>query len=210
MSTPYDRRLEEVTRISGVRGALLAIREDGLTVAEALMDGVDGPAVAALVASLWTRVSGAVDAAGRTSQAFEQLAEAGAILPETSEPCGVVYFTRHYRLLEGQVEPPRGPGSTTGDLGFLKFGVFPGDNGCFSITLCVPEVEEEMRKSIVDPQIFDGVCRQLQGIAPWIDTERAEPTSRVFGMGQLESRWRETTPGGTPISMIQRIVINMS
>ena len=31
-----------------------------------------------------------------------------------------------------------------------KFGVFPGDNGCFSITLCVPEVEEELRKKIVD------------------------------------------------------------
>ena len=81
MSTPYDRRLEEVTRISGVRGALLAIREDGLTVAEALMDGVDGPAVAALVASLWTRVSGAVDAAGRTAPGFLQLeAESGNVL----------------------------------------------------------------------------------------------------------------------------------
>lgn len=139
-----------------------------------------------------------VDAAGRTSQAYEQLAEAGVSIPESSEPCGVVYFTRHYRLLDGQVEPPRGAGSTTGDLGFLKFGVFPGDNGCFSITLCAPEVEEEMRKSIVHPEVFDGICRQLKGVEPWIDPARATPTSRVFGMGQLESRWRETTPGGTP------------
>ncbi len=140
-----------------------------------------------------------VDAAGRTSQAYEQLAEAGAAVPEASEPCGVVYFTRHYRLFPGQEEPARGPGSTTGDLGYLKFGVFPGDNGCFSVTLCAPEVEEEMRKSIVDPAVFDAMCRELAGVAPWIDPTRAEPTSRVFGMGQLESRWRELAPGGTPV-----------
>ncbi|MFZ5718407.1 MAG: NAD(P)/FAD-dependent oxidoreductase [Pseudomonadota bacterium] len=139
-----------------------------------------------------------VDAAGRTSQAPEILAAAGARIPESSEPCGVIYFTRHYRLLEGQTEPPRTRAGTTGDLGFLKFGVFPGDNGCFSITLCVPEVEEEMRKAIVDPEVFDAICRRLVGLEPWIAPERASPTSRVFGMGQLESRWREMAPGGRP------------
>jgi 2-polyprenyl-6-methoxyphenol hydroxylase-like FAD-dependent oxidoreductase len=139
-----------------------------------------------------------VDAAGRTSQAFEWLAEAGVAIPQSSEPCGVIYFTRHYRLHSGAAEPARGSGSTTGDLGYLKFGVFPGDNGCFSVTLCAPEVEEEMRKAIVDPEIFDAMCRELPGVAPWIDPERALPTSRVFGMGQLESRWRELAPGGKP------------
>ncbi|PZQ58956.1 MAG: FAD-dependent oxidoreductase [Phenylobacterium zucineum] len=158
------------------------------------------PAVTGVVLEDGTELAAdlVVDAAGRATQSFEWLAEAGATIPESSEPCGVVYFTRHYRLLEGQSEPPRGAGSTTGDLGFLKFGVFPGDNGCFSITLCVPEVEEELRKSIVAPEVFDGICRQLKGVAPWIDPTRAEPTSRVFGMGQLESRWRETTPAGVP------------
>jgi len=139
-----------------------------------------------------------VDAAGRTSSAFEQLAAAGIRIPESSEPCGVIYFTRHYRLNEGQSEPPRGKAGTTGDLGYLKFGVFPGDNGCFSITLCAPEVEEEMRKAIVDPDVFDAMCRQLPGVAPWIEPERTRPTSRVFGMGQLESRWRELTPDSKP------------
>jgi len=139
-----------------------------------------------------------VDAQGRTSQSPEWLADVGVTIPETSEPCGVVYFTRHYRLRPGQEEPPRGAGATTGDLGFLKFGVFPGDNGCFSITLCAPEVEEEMRKAIVSPEVFDAICRQLPGLVPWVDPERAEPTSRVFGMGQLESRWRELLPDGRP------------
>jgi 2-polyprenyl-6-methoxyphenol hydroxylase-like FAD-dependent oxidoreductase len=139
-----------------------------------------------------------VDAAGRLSGAPEQLAAAGVKIPETSESCGVIYFTRHYRLNPGQEEPPRGKAGATGDLGYLKFGVFPGDNGCFSITLCAPEVEEEMRKAIVDPEVFDAMCRELPGVAPWIDPDRATPTSRVFGMGELESRWRELTPDGKP------------
>ena len=139
-----------------------------------------------------------VDAAGRTSQAHEQLAAAGADIPESSEPCGVIYFTRHYRLRPGAEEPPRGAGRTTGDLGYLKFGVFPGDNGWFSVTLCAPEVEEEMRKAIVDPGVFDAICRELPGVAPWIDPERVQPMTRVFGMGQLENRWREVAPGGRP------------
>lgn len=139
-----------------------------------------------------------VDAAGRTSGTYEQLTAAGATIPESSEPCGVIYFTRHYRLRPGQAEPVRTKVGATGDLGYLKFGVFPGDNGCFSITLCAPEVEEEMRKAIVDPDTFDAICRQLPGVAPWIEPERTEPTSKVFGMGQLESRWRDYAPNGHP------------
>jgi len=110
----------------------------------------------------------------------------------------VIYSTRHYRLKPGQAEPERGKVGTTGDLGYLKFGVFPADNGCFSITLCAPEVEEEMRKAIVDPETFDAICRQLPGVAPWIEPDRTEAVSRVFGMGQLESRWRDYAPGGRP------------
>jgi 2-polyprenyl-6-methoxyphenol hydroxylase-like FAD-dependent oxidoreductase len=139
-----------------------------------------------------------VDAAGRLSQSWEPLAAAGAHIPESTEPCGVIYFTRHYRLLPGQSEPPRGMGATTGDLGYLKFGIFPADNGWFSITLCAPEVEMEMRKAIVDPEVFDAICRQLPGVAPWIAPDKAEPMTRVFGMGELENRWRELAPDGRP------------
>ena len=137
-----------------------------------------------------------VDASGRTSAAIDQLREAGAAIPEEVEDCGILYFTRHYRLNPGVPEPERGKAPLTGDLEYLKFGVFPGDNGCFSITLCVPEVEEELRKKIVDPATFDGACGQLPGLAPWIDPATATPISRVFGMGDLQSRWRDLAAGG--------------
>ena len=137
-----------------------------------------------------------VDAAGRTSAAVEQLREAGVAIPEESEACGILYFTRHYRLNDGVAEPERGQAPLTGDLEYLKFGVFPADNGCFSITLCVPEIEEELRKKLVDPAAFDAVCTRLPGLAPWVDPKTATPISRVFGMGDLSSRWRDFAPNG--------------
>ena len=139
-----------------------------------------------------------IDAGGRTSSGVEQLIEAGAPITEESESAGILYFTRHFRLLPGVSEPPRSRASATGDLGFLKFGLFPADNGCFSITLCVPEPELEMRKAIVDPAVFDAICARLPGLAPWIAPEVSQGVSRVFGMGDLHSRWRNLSDGETP------------
>ncbi len=183
-----------VERLEGV-----AIRSETF-VKDLVLTAGDLPTVTGVVLEDGTALSAdiVVDAGGRNSPAWERLAQAGAHIPEASEPCGVIYFTRHYRLNPGAEEPPRGKASTTGDLGYLKFGVFPGDNGCFSITLCVPEVEEELRKAIMDPETFDAACRELPGIAPWIDPATATPTSRVFGMGELVSRWREYAPDGRP------------
>ncbi|HVK42799.1 MAG TPA: FAD-dependent oxidoreductase, partial [Phenylobacterium sp.] len=132
-----------------------------------------------------------IDAGGRTSSGIEQLVEEGVAITEESETTGIIYFTRHFRLLPGVEEPPRSRAPGTGDLGFLKFGVFPADNGCFSITICVPEIELELRKAMVNPEVFDAVCARMPGLAPWIDPAVSEGVSRVFGMGELNSRWRD-------------------
>lgn len=131
-----------------------------------------------------------VDAAGRTSQSPAWLAAHGIVAAEETAPCGIIYFTRHYRLLPGCSEPQRTNVPGAGDLGYLKYGVFPADNGCFSITLAVPEIETGLRMTLVDPQRFDDACSTLPGIASWISSDRATPVSKVLGMGKLESRWR--------------------
>lgn len=137
-----------------------------------------------------------VDAGGKAANLIEQLIKAGAPIAEESETAGVLYFTRHYRLLPGQEEPPRGDVPASGDLGYLKFGVFPADNGRFSITLCVPEIENELRRAVMDGDMFQRICLAMPGLAPWIDPARAEPVGRVIGMGDLHSRWRELAPEG--------------
>jgi predicted regulator of Ras-like GTPase activity (Roadblock/LC7/MglB family) len=59
----YRAVLDAVTRVRGVRGAMLVAGDDGLVVAESLMEGVKGNAVAALAASLAKRFRRASEAA---------------------------------------------------------------------------------------------------------------------------------------------------
>jgi 2-polyprenyl-6-methoxyphenol hydroxylase-like FAD-dependent oxidoreductase len=123
----------------------------------------------------------------------------GAPISEESETAGILYFTRHYKIRPGRSEPPReGNPPATGDLGYLKFGVFPADNGCFSITLCTPEIEYEMRKAIVQPDIWDAMVANIPGLKVWTTPDQAEAVSKVFGMGNLHSRWRRLVKGDKP------------
>ena len=73
MSFTYRRVLEAITRVRGVRGAMLVAAQDGLVVADALMEGVRGNAVAALAASLTRKVANAAAASGVGTPHFIQL-----------------------------------------------------------------------------------------------------------------------------------------
>jgi 2-polyprenyl-6-methoxyphenol hydroxylase-like FAD-dependent oxidoreductase len=140
-----------------------------------------------------------VDTTGKNGFTFDQLVEEGANVREEKEGAGILYFTKHYRLKPGQLEPDRNEHPpASGDLGYLKYGVFPGDNGNFSITIALPEVELELRKSILNPEIFHQITLNLPGLHPWTNSTRSEPTSKVFGMGNLVSRWRDLVIEGKP------------
>jgi len=81
--------LDMITRVRGVRGAMLVSAEDGLVVAEQLMEGIKGGAVAALAASLAGRLRRAMDAAGTGVSVFWHLqADQGAILVVPSTAAG--------------------------------------------------------------------------------------------------------------------------
>ena len=77
----FGPALDLVTRVRGVRGAMLVSGDDGIVVAEQLMEGIKGPAVAALAASLATRLRRAMEAGGVGASLFWHLqAEQGALL----------------------------------------------------------------------------------------------------------------------------------
>lgn len=139
-----------------------------------------------------------IDAGGKNSHCLQWLREAGATIEGEDAPAGILYFTRHYRLLDGVSEPQRGTVPGAGDLGYLKYGLFPADNRWFSITLAVPEVETGLRRAVLQPEAFDAICRLLPGVARWVAPETAEPQTKVFGMGQLFSRWHHYVRQGRP------------
>ena len=79
--TGFEPMLERITRVPGVRGAMVVSVRDGLMVSDHLVEGLKGAAVAALAASLAQRVGRALEAAGAGEPAFWQLhASAGGIL----------------------------------------------------------------------------------------------------------------------------------
>jgi predicted regulator of Ras-like GTPase activity (Roadblock/LC7/MglB family) len=62
--SPHADALRRVSAVRGIRGAMIVSVPDGLIVAEALMEDVDGRAVAALAASLTGRLSRTTVSAG--------------------------------------------------------------------------------------------------------------------------------------------------
>ena len=141
-----------------------------------------------------------VVAAGRRSALPEWLCEIGcALVDDEVDDTGIVYFSRFYRLRDGAGYPPR-TGPIGGDLGYLKYGVFVGDNRTFSVTLATPTGDQELRKQLADPDVFDSCARQLVATAPYLDG-RAEPiTESVHVMAGLINRWQQYVVGERPVA----------
>lgn len=79
--TATNVALERVTQVPGVRGSLLISATDGLVVAERLMEGIDGRAIAALAANLIQRLGRAAEGAGVQTPTFVHLrGNAGSVL----------------------------------------------------------------------------------------------------------------------------------
>jgi 2-polyprenyl-6-methoxyphenol hydroxylase-like FAD-dependent oxidoreductase len=142
-----------------------------------------------------------VVATGRRSALPDWLTEVGcAPGADEIDDTGIVYFSRFYRLRDGVTYPPR-TGPIGGDLGYLKYGVFVGDNRTFSVTLATPTDDKELRKRLMEPETFDSCARQLVATAPWLDG-RAEPiTESVHAMAGLVNLWRPYVVDGQPVAI---------
>jgi 2-polyprenyl-6-methoxyphenol hydroxylase-like FAD-dependent oxidoreductase len=137
---------------------------------------------------------------GRRSSLPEWLAELGAPpVAEQVDDTGIVYLSRFYRLRDGHSFPPR-TGPIGGDLGYLKYGVFVGDSGTFSVTLATPVEDEHLRRLLSDPDAFDAVGRELVATAPWLDGRAEAISDSVHVMAGLVNRWRDYVIDGEPVA----------
>jgi 2-polyprenyl-6-methoxyphenol hydroxylase-like FAD-dependent oxidoreductase len=140
-----------------------------------------------------------VAANGRRSEFPRWVREAGlGEIEEVTEDTGIVYWSRFYKLLPGAVEPKQ-EGPIGGDLGYMKFAVFPGDNDTFSITLATNN-EDEVFRGLGKEDLFDQVVQHLVPTAPWVDPAVAEPITGVHPMAKLLNRVRHVVKEGTPIA----------
>jgi 2-polyprenyl-6-methoxyphenol hydroxylase-like FAD-dependent oxidoreductase len=143
-----------------------------------------------------------VDATGPRTGSTEWLR--GIDVTEPAEmlfPSEIVYLSRFYRLRDHH-DPPDSSGPIGGDLGYLKFAVFVGDNRTFSITFALDTDDRAMRR-ITDASAFERAAAQLPAAQPWLDG-RAEAITPVHAMAGLRNRRRwfvDVDRGGTPIAL---------
>ena len=138
-----------------------------------------------------------VDASGRNSQLRKWLDAIGAEeMEQESEPCGIFYCSRFYALHEGaQVPPIEGP--IAGDLGYLKYAIFQGDSGVFSVTLAASPNDDALRQ-IRKEEAFDAVAKLLPAIRRWIDPEISKPITDVYTYANLKNTRRYFVKDGQP------------
>jgi 2-polyprenyl-6-methoxyphenol hydroxylase-like FAD-dependent oxidoreductase len=141
-----------------------------------------------------------IDASGRRSRLPRWLAELGT--PEVEkeeEECGIFYCSRFYKLRPGAVVP-EGQGVVGADLGYMKFGIFPGDAGIFSITLAA-SLDDDPLRAILHEGPFETAARALPATREWIEPARSEPITDVRAMAKLVNRRRRFVRDGEPLAL---------
>jgi 2-polyprenyl-6-methoxyphenol hydroxylase-like FAD-dependent oxidoreductase len=144
-----------------------------------------------------------VDAQGRTSQLVSWLSDLGARPPsERRSECGLLYYSRHFRLRQG-VEMPslpsllRGP---RGEIGYLVFVVFVGDNRTFALVLMIPPWERDLRV-LKTEQAHMTTALAIPPLVAWVDPDCAEPITPVLPMGSLQNLHRSLVVDGEPVAV---------
>jgi len=177
---------------------------DGARVAGLLADpGAEGPTPRVrglrLAEGVELAADWVVDASGRRTKVSEWLEAIGGRPPRVErEPCGIFYASRFYRLCDTAEMPPI-DGPMGADLGYLKYGIFPGDARVFSITLAASP-EDEVLRAAMRPAAFEALAALLPATAPWVDPAVARPVSDVAAIARLENLRRFPVEQGEPIA----------
>lgn len=132
-----------------------------------------------------------VAAGGRRCDVPHLLEPLGVDLAERTEDTGIIYFSRFFRLTDDSDWPAQ-TGPIGGDLGYVKYGVFQGDNRTFSITFAVGTHDAELRRIVLDPDRFVALAAGIPATASYVDG-RSEPITDVFVMARLLNRRRRFT-----------------
>ena len=133
-----------------------------------------------------------VDALGRKMPTSEWLAQKGIMeTPIESNDCGVVYYSRYYRLQE-QFELPDGHWllGPRGDLGYMGFSTFPGDNRTFAALLAVPPGRPSL-KALKEASVFEAVVAEIPALRQWVNPEGILPITDVLPMAGLRNTLRD-------------------
>ncbi len=114
----------------------------------------------------------------------------------TGEPTdsGAIYYCRYFELADG-VEHLEAPIlNPRGDLGYMGFNTFRGDNRTFAVILLAPSTDRELRVLRHEP-VWRAACAAITPLDVMTSDDYAHPITDVMPMGGLMNVDRTGDPG---------------
>lgn len=113
-----------------------------------------------------------------------------------SEPTdsGAIYFCRYFRLADGAEHLAWPLLNPRGDLGYLGFNTFRGDNRTYAVILLAPAADRELRV-LRDERAWMGACAAIRPLDRMTSPGHGTPITEVMPMGGLMNTARFADPG---------------
>jgi 2-polyprenyl-6-methoxyphenol hydroxylase-like FAD-dependent oxidoreductase len=97
---------------------------------------------------------------------------------------GAVYYCRYFELAEGVEHLDAPILNPRGDLGYMAFNTFRGDNRTFAVILLVPAADHELRV-LRHEQAWRAACAAITPLDVMTSADYAQPITDVMPMGGL-------------------------
>ncbi len=97
---------------------------------------------------------------------------------------GAVYYCRYFELAEGAEHLDAPILNPRGDLGFMGFNTFRGDNRTFAVILLVPATDHDLRV-LRHEEAWMTACSMISPLNHMTSADHASPITEVMPMGGL-------------------------
>lgn len=120
----------------------------------------------------------------------------------TPTDSGAVYYCRYFRLCDGVEHLDGGrlnPLNPRGDLGYMGFNTFRGDNRTYAVILLAPSTDRELR-ALRHEQAWLAACSTMKPLDLMTSSDYGRPVTDVMPMGGLMNvarMWQSASPTAT-------------
>ena len=114
---------------------------------------------------------------------------------------GAIYYCRYFELAEGVEHLDAPILNPRGDLGYMGFNTFRGDNRTFAVIVLVPAADHELRVLRHEPA-WRAACSAITPLDVMTSTDYARPITDVMPMGGLMNVDRTGDPVTSGIAAV--------
>jgi 2-polyprenyl-6-methoxyphenol hydroxylase-like FAD-dependent oxidoreductase len=107
---------------------------------------------------------------------------------------GAIYYCRYYELAEGVEHLDAPILNPRGDLGYMGFNTFRGDNRTFAVILLAPAADHELR-ALRHERAWRAACSAITPLDVMTSADYGRPITEVMPMGGLMNVDRTGDPG---------------